>query len=304
VRYIEIVAAVRAPDAELAAGVLRDVTGGGTWTDTPFAQADLESAATVIAGGTYAVHAYVPGDADRGGLVLDAKRRLTEAGIDAALEVRVVAAEDWAEAWKEHFHAERFGERIVVAPSWRAYDPRPGDVVLTLDPGMAFGTGQHETTRMCLEALERAVWRGARVLDVGCGSGILAIASAKLGAAEVRAVDVDPVCVKVTASNAASNAASNGVEVRVSEGSMGEAWPFETAPVAAFDVIVANIVARAIVEMAADLARALAPGGRLIASGIIAEREGETRAALEDAGLWVEAVRAMGEWRCIEAVPG
>ncbi len=264
----------------------------------PFVQPDLESDAAVTPDGAYAVHAYIPGDADRGGAVLDAKRRLADAGIDAELEVRVVAAEDWAEAWKEHFHVERYGERVVVVPSWRTYDRQPDEVVLTLDPGMAFGTGQHGTTRMCLEALERAVSPGARVLDVGCGSGILAIAAAKLGAGSVRAVDLDPICVKVTG----ENAALNDVEVRVAEGSMGAAWPFDAPSGGSCEVVVANIIARAIVDMARDLAAALLPGGRLIASGIIAEREGEVRLALVAAGLRVESARTMGEWRCIEAV--
>jgi len=298
VRYIEITAAVRASDADHAADILRDVTGSGIWIETPFSQPDLEAEATVALDGTYAVHAYIPGDADRGGTVLDAKRRLTDAGIPSDLEARIVAAEDWAEAWKEHFHVERYGRRIVVVPSWRQHEPLPGDAVLTLDPGMAFGTGQHETTRMCLEAIERAVTPGARVLDVGCGSGILAIAAAKLGARDVTAVDIDPVCVKVTA----ENAAANGVTLRVAQGSLGPAWPFESPPSPAYDVVVANIIARAIVDMAADLAGSLAPNGRLIASGIIAEREAEVVCALEAQDLRVESVRAMGEWRCIEAV--
>jgi ribosomal protein L11 methyltransferase len=172
-------------------------------------------------------------------------------------------------------------------------------VVVTLDPGMAFGTGQHETTRMCLEALERAVRRGARVLDAGCGSGILAIAAAKLGAREVLAIDVDADCVRITG----ENARLNGVEaiVRARRGSLGDAWPFDEPP-AAFDVVVANIIARVIVDLSPDLAAALAAGGRLIVSGVIGEREREVCDALTSAGLRIDVVRAMGDWRCIEAV--
>ncbi|MBI5287657.1 MAG: 50S ribosomal protein L11 methyltransferase [Chloroflexi bacterium] len=297
-RYIEIVASVPVADAERAADIMREVTEGGVWIETPFSQHDLESDATIAADGAFVVHAYIPGDADRGGAVLDAKQRLTEAGINTEIEARIVAAEDWAEAWKEHFHVERYGDRIVVVPSWREYAAKDGDVVLTLDPGMAFGTGQHETTRMCLEALEHAVEPGSRLLDVGCGSGILSVAASKLGARDVWAVDVDPICVKVTT----ENADVNGVTLRVGRGSMGAAWPFEVAADARFDVVVANIIARAIVEMAGDLAGALTVGGRLIVSGVIAEREGEVVHALEEQGLRVESVRAMGEWRCIEAV--
>jgi ribosomal protein L11 methyltransferase len=298
VRYIEILAQVATADAERAADILRDVTVGGAWIDRPFTQRDLESDAVVSTSGTSTVHAYIPADGDNGGAVLAARAGLDAAGIAAEIEARVVAQEDWAEAWKEHFQVERYGERIVVVPSWREYERQPDDVALTLDPGMAFGTGQHETTRMCLEAIERAVSAGARVLDVGCGSGILSIAAAKLGASAVRAVDIDPVCVRVSA----ENVALNNVAVEVCEGSLGEAWPFEDAPDGAFDVVVANIIARAIIDMADDLTGALTPGGRLIVSGIIAEREAEVVTALQTQGLRVESARAMGEWRCIEAL--
>ena len=225
--------------------------------------------------------------------------RSHDAGLQAEIAQRDVAEEDWAESWKEHFHVERFGERIVVVPSWRTYDPQPRDVILTLDPGMAFGTGQHETTRMCLEALETAVTQGVRVLDVGCGSGILGIAALKLGAREVYAVDVDANCVRVTHENAAMN--SVGGVLHVGIGSMGASWPFDV-PAAGFDVVVANIIARIIIEMADALVAAVAPAGRLIVSGIIGEREIEVREALAASGARVESVRAMGDWRCIEAV--
>jgi ribosomal protein L11 methyltransferase len=298
VRYIEIITTAPGRDADRIADILHDVTGGGIWIETPFSQHDLESDAVVATEGAYTIHAYFPADTDRGDVLLAARRRLTEAGIESEIEARLVADEDWAEAWKEHFHVERYGERLVVVPSWRTHHAVSGDVVLKLDPGMAFGTGQHETTRMCLEALERAVSKGSRVLDVGCGSGILSIAAAKLGATEVWAVDVDPICVRVTEENAAANSLS----VRVGEGSMGASWPFPASPLGGFDVIVANIIARPIIEMAADFAAALRPGGRLILSGIIGEREGDVIEALEQQRLLVDSVRALGEWRCIEAV--
>ncbi len=297
-RYIEIIAKIATDDAERAADVLRDVTVGGVWIDTPFTQRDLESDAVVSTGGSSAVHAYIPADGDNGGAVLAVRVGLDAAGIAADVEARVVAQEDWAEAWKEHFQVERYGQRIVVVPSWREYTALPNDVVLTLDPGMAFGTGQHETTRMCLEAIERTVTAGTGVLDVGCGSGILSIAAAKLGAGMVRAVDVDPVCVRVSA----ENIALNSVSVEVQEGSLGAAWPFPDGPTGTFDVVVANIIARAIIDMADDLVGALRPDGRLIVSGVIGEREAEVLEALKKQELHVESVRAMGEWRCIEAV--
>ncbi len=295
-RYIELAVIVAARNAEPAADVLRALTGRDVSIELPFTQFDLESDAVVDRGGMAVVRAYADIDPPTRGH--DAIAALRAAGVIAHVSERDVAEEDWAESWKEHFHVERFGERIVVVPSWRTYDARPGDAVLKLDPGMAFGTGQHETTRMCLEALERAVRPGMRVLDAGCGSGILSLAAAKLGARAVLAVDIDPDCVRVTD----ENARANGVEriVRAAQGSLGGAWPFD-AQAAAFDVVVANIIARAIVELAAPLVEALAPGGRLIVSGVIGERESEVADALQAAGAQVASVRAMADWRCIEA---
>ncbi len=297
--YIEITAAVATADAERASDALASVTAGGVWIETPFTQLDLESDATISTNGTSLVRGYVANDADARAAEGAARSALAAAGVNAELTQRHVAEEDWAEAWKEHFHVERFGERIVVVPSWRSFEPKTDDVVLTLDPGMAFGTGQHETTRMCLEALERRIEPGIRVLDVGCGSGILSIAAAKLGAAAVVALDIDANCVRVTDDNVRLNNASD--IVRAAIGSLGGEWPFG-ATHARYEIVVANIIARVIVAMAPAIAELLAPGGRLIASGIIAAREAEVISALSTTGMRVESVRAMGEWRCIEAV--
>jgi len=307
VRFREVTASVAAGDAAAAADVLAALSASGVSIEHPFAQADLEADATLRSDGTALVRLYVAEDAST---VCEAVRdALSRCGIAATVSARLADEHDWAEAWKEHWHAERFGERIVVVPSWRAFDAAPGDVVLRLDPGMAFGTGQHETTRMCLEALERAVRPGARVLDLGCGSGILAIAAAKLGAREVLAVDINPDCARI----AAENARVNDVEHIVSAEAGGlhdaapagdaQRWPFADPPDGRFDVVVANIVAGVIVDLAPGLVAALAPGGRLIVSGVIAAREREVLAALAAAGARDASVRAMGEWRCIEARP-
>jgi ribosomal protein L11 methyltransferase len=306
VDYVELTAEVAAADADAASSLLRTLADGGAWIETPFAQPDLESDAISVNGAPVRVHVYLRG-ADAEANASLGRMALSTAGIDAVVSVRRVAEEDWAESWKEHFHVERVGGRVVVVPSWRAHNAAPGDVVVTLDPGMAFGTGQHETTRMCIEALERAVRPGARphavgdrVLDAGCGSGILSLVAAKLGAREVLALDIDDVCVRVTQ----ENARANGVDgiVRAAQGSLGAAWPFDEAPARRFDVVVVNIIARVIVELAPALVDALAAGGRLIVSGVIEEREAEVRAALEAAGVRIEGVRAMSDWRCIEAV--
>lgn len=296
-KYTHIIAVVSAVDAEPVSDLLRDLFGSGLWLEAPFVQPDLESDAIVDHAADVRVHVYVPdGVTTPERTVADA---LATADVAATVTADVVAEEDWAESWKEHFHVQRFGKRIVVVPSWREYEPVAGDVVLLLDPGMAFGTGQHETTRMCLEALELSVRAGDRVLDAGCGSGILSIAAAKLGASSVRAVDIDPDCVRVTEENARANGVDDIIDARTSSAAEGSRTKSYSGEV---DLVVVNIIARVIVELAPQLALVLAPGGRIIASGIIAEREAEVADALVEQGLRIVSSRAMGEWRCIEAV--
>ncbi len=296
--YLEITITAPVADIERAADAMRAATGAGVAIETPFTQADLESDALLSTSGVSVLRAYVDGTANERAIVGDVRQALAGAGIAAEVRCAMVAEEDWAEAWKEHFHVERFGRRIVVVPSWRKYEAQAGDVVLTLDPGMAFGTGQHETTRMCLEALEDAVTPGVRVLDVGCGSGILSIAAAKLGAREVYALDVDENCVRITN----ENARANGVERRIHAASTadGAPWPRACAD-GRIDIVVANIIARVIIDLMPNIVAALAPAGRVVLSGIIASREQGVVDAFVAAGFSIDSVRAMGEWRCIQA---
>ena len=151
------------------------------------------------------------------------------------LDTQGVREQDWAENWKKYYKPFRAGERLVIKPSWEAYEPKAGDLVLELDPGMAFGTGTHETTFMCMEQLEKYVTPGCRAIDVGCGSGILGLAAAKLGAADVLAIDLDELAVKVAAENTEKNGLSN--VVRVAHGDLLEKREEKA------DVIVANIIA-------------------------------------------------------------
>jgi ribosomal protein L11 methyltransferase len=203
------------------------------------------------------------------------------------LQTRVLHEEDWANTWKRYYPVQRVGERVVIVPSWLEHTPTPDDVVLHLDPGMAFGTGLHPTTRLCLRLLEREPLAGRSLLDLGCGSGILAIAAAKLGAAPVLALDTDSVAVEV----ASENVARNGVaaQVQTAAGSL----PVPSAPC---DVVVANIIADVLIELAPELAATLAPGGRLITSGIIQDREDEVALTLAAAGLHLRERLREGEW--------
>jgi ribosomal protein L11 methyltransferase len=192
-------------------------------------------------------------------------------------ELRVTARREteWADAWKEHYRPQRVGRRVVVRPPWFAYAPEGDDVVVVLDPGMAFGTGLHPSTRLSVLGLETELRSGMSVLDVGSGSGVLAIAAALLGAGFVAAVDIEPVAVRATRENAARNGVAE--RIAVAEGSAGPGGPVTGT----YDLVLANIIARVLIELAADLAAATAPGGTLVLAGIIEGREAEVRAAFD-----------------------
>jgi ribosomal protein L11 methyltransferase len=233
------------------------------------------------------------------------------------LSVRPLEEEDWANAWKQHYTIQRIGARTVIVPSWLEYQPQPGDIVLRLDPGMAFGTGLHPTTQLCIGFIEQYVKLGMQVLDLGCGSGILAIAAARLGAT-VLALDTDSIAVTATRENVDRNDVAG--QVSVAEGSLGSGaaldhWLYPTRNdegktmnsaedqshrssfiVHHFNVIVANIIARVLSALAADMAGALTSDGTLIASGIIADREHEVVAAFTAAGLTPLERRQEGDW--------
>ena len=208
----------------------------------------------------------------------------------SALQERVLDEEEWQNSWKEHFHVLHVGRRIVVCPSWRRYRPKGADIVITLDPGMAFGTGHHPTTRRCLEELEARVEPGMRVLDVGCGSGILSIATAKLGASSVLGLEVDSVSVGVAKRSVRENGVAH--EVRILQGSL----PHPQASRRAYDLVVANISTRVVSQMAVHLVEAVRPGGRVIASGLLLENRDVVERALASAGSCVRKSFADDDW--------
>ena len=235
-----------------------------------------------------AVTGYLPVDDRLENTLLTLKASLaTTPGAGRDVTIRFVAEEDWATAWKQYFKPQRIGERIVVKPTWEAWDAAPADVVIQIDPGMAFGTGLHATTRLCLRALEAYVRPGVRVADVGTGSGILAIGAALLGASEVAAVDNDPVAVRVALENVAVNA-TVAEKITVAESS--------TPPPGQWDIVVANILADVILGMAPALRAATKPGGLLIASGIIAPRAADVERGLLAAGFHSPETLPDGEW--------
>jgi ribosomal protein L11 methyltransferase len=191
------------------------------------------------------------------------------------LEIVEREEEDWANAWKAHYSVHRVGRNVLVRAPWHDYTPAPGEVVVELDPGMAFGTGLHPSTQLSMVALEDELRPGDRVLDVGIGSGILATAAALLGAGHIDGLDIEPVAVRA----ARENAARNGVAriVHVAEGTVGDGQPFAGE----YDLVVANIIARVLIELAPDLARAVRPGGTLILGGIIDAKEQAVQDAFE-----------------------
>jgi len=209
------------------------------------------------------------------------------------LETRPVQNEDWAEGWKQHFSAVRIGKRLIVKPTWEDFAPKANEVIVNIDPGMAFGTGTHGTTRLCLEALAELFEQPpypARVLDVGTGSGILAIATAALGAKRVLACDIEEESCRTATANAELNGVIDRMEIT------GE--PLERLE-NGFDVVVANILAEENIRLGAELTKRLAPGGTLILSGILQEKEGLVANAFAAYHLTGPIISREAEWVCL-----
>ncbi|GIK41346.1 MAG: ribosomal protein L11 methyltransferase [Chloroflexota bacterium] len=204
--------------------------------------------------------------------------------------LQFVGKSDWAESWKAHFHPVRVGRSFVIKPSWRDYAPAAGDLIIEIDPGLAFGSGLHPTTQLCLRILEDMPLHGKTLFDVGTGSGILALAALKLGVARVRAVDIDDIAVRVTQENFERNGYSQSAETEVAVGSAGDIGGRQ------WDIVVANILANTIIELLPDLKTALTPGGRLILSGIIAEQEASVTAAAAGHHLRLSDRRMEEDW--------
>ena len=218
-------------------------------------------------------------------------------------QIREVREEDWANAWKQFYKPLRIGKRVVLKPTWETWEEKPGDLIIHLDPGMAFGTGMHPTTRLCIAALEETVQPGDRVLDVGTGSGVLAVVALRLGATSVLATDIDPLAVRVAHENAALNAVAtgSGAPLEIRQGSV----PAGVA--GGFQVVVANILAEVLAKLfdgAYDntpLAEPLAPGGHIILSGILADSAPLVEAAAQRHGLTLTGRLQEGDWVALVA---
>ena len=297
--WTDIRLTVSKADAEAAEAVATMIAEGGIYIED---YSDIEEQVEQIAHvdlieqelldkprDTVIIHMYLePGASPVETLALIAAR-MEAAGIPYTSETEGVEQEDWQNGWRKYYHPMDVGQRLAVVPSWQDYET--SRVKLILDPGLAFGTGGHETTDLCLEVLDERVRGGERVLDIGTGSGILAIAALKLGAAVAEGVDIDPVAVRTAGENAALNGVADKLTVLVGD--------LSDKASGKYDIITANIVANAIMALAPAVPGLMADDAVFIASGIIDSRKDEVIAALEAAGLAVLEVKEKRGWECI-----
>lgn len=237
------------------------------------------------------IHLYISPEENPMEAVMFLQERFAAENISVEVVTDTVSEQDWANNWKKYFKPLPVGEKLLIRPTWETVEDTDGRAVLSIDPGMAFGTGGHDTTRMVLEAIESVVTPQTQVLDVGCGSGILSIASLLLGAQSAVGVDIDALAVKM----AVENGAINGFEPPryvMRQGDLVEEIRGQ------FDLVVANIVADAIIMLSASIPRFLKPNGTYIVSGIIDTREAEVLQALADCGFMVRERREHGGWLC------
>ena len=297
--WTDISITVAKRDADTAEAIATMVANGGIYIED---YSDLEQQAWEIAHvdlieqdlldkprDIVIVHMYLAPDENPAEVLPLFEERLKNSGIGYQLNTTGVEQEDWQNAWTKYYHAMDIGKRLAIVPSWEEYET--GRTVLRMDPGMAFGTGTHETTALCLTVLDELVKGGERVLDIGTGSGILAIAALLLGAKTAEGVDIDPMCVRT----AGENAELNGVQdrFRVLVGDLSDKASGK------YDLITANIVANAILHLAPAVPALLAENGTFIASGIIDTRRDEVADGLRAAGLEVVEIREENGWECI-----
>ncbi len=294
--WTDIKTTVSAEYAQTAQDIATGISGGGIYIED---YRDLEQQVEQIAHvdliepelveknrSEVIVHLYIAPDENFAEIADLMKDRLQRAEVPYKMEFIGVQQEDWETGWKAYYHAMDIGSRLAIVPSWEEYET--DRTVISLDPGMAFGTGTHETTALCLETLDRLVSGGERVLDIGTGSGILAIASLKLGAAKAEGVDIDPMCVRTAGENAALNGVTQDFQVLIGD--------LSDKASGRYDIICANIVANAIIHLVPDVPALLAENGTFLASGIIDTRKDEVIEAVKKAGLAVREVKEKNGW--------
>jgi ribosomal protein L11 methyltransferase len=290
VKWIELSVEVHPEAVDAVAEVFRSHGTGGVAIEQPVSS-DIEGERPPRPTGLPIMKAYLPVGSDTDEQVRRIEGdlwHLQAFGLSPVGELQrtEIAEEDWANAWKEHFHPLKVG-RVVIKPTWREWDAAPDEIVVELDPGMAFGTGLHPTTQLVLAALQDRVRPGMEILDLGTGSGILAIAAARLGAT-VTALDISEIAVEVARENVQVNGLRDAITV--SRGSI------DAVSGRQFDVVFANIIASVLAELAPRLAAALRPGAELLGSGIVDERADLVRAAFTAGGLTLGEQKREGDW--------
>jgi ribosomal protein L11 methyltransferase len=294
--WLEIACAVPCDLADILAAFLTDLSGTGVCMEN--ITVDAFSLSEISHSPVITLKAYFTSDVDIDARLVDIGTFLEElaaqhpGSLIPKPVLSTVRQEDWSSSWKANFKPLRVGRRLLVVPTWEKANSKPDDIVLLIDPGMAFGTGGHETTRLCLELLEQIMDDMPTLvipslLDLGTGSGILAIAAVRLGAGRVCAVDIDPQAIEVTRENLAINNLSDQVECSTT--------PLESLS-GTFDVILANILAEELVRLAPHLVERLSEGGKLILSGILAEKEPFVRSGFSTQPLEYRETRREGEW--------
>ena len=306
--WVEVSVETKTEAADLVTAAFTDIGAGGVEIDDPalinayidegrWDYRDMERKPET---GMVVVRSYLANDEELDGKVRTLKASLEymkERGADlgtAKVSTNIRNDEDWVDNWKKYFHTDKVGKNLVIQPSWEEYKAQPDDIVLRLDPGAAFGTGTHPTTSMCLRALEELVKPDMTVFDVGTGSGVLAIAAAKLGASKVVAADYDATAVKSAKFNSAENGTESIIEIKQSDllkEFSGKA-----------KLITANLIADLVIRLFDELDDHLEKGGRLLASGIILSREEDVVAAAKLHGLFIVQRHEEKEWLALEII--
>lgn len=301
--WTEVKIAVNADDVDVAADIAMMVVPYGIYIEDyrdleqqawEIARIDLIDEALLQKDRSKAfVHVYISPEESPLEAVAYLRERLTAAGIQHEIDQSACIKEEWENNWKQYFHTMEIGDRLVIKPKWEVYDNKDNKTVLSIEPGLAFGSGTHETTRLCLETLEPYITPETTVLDIGCGSGILSIAALLLGAKQATAVDIDALAVKT----ARENGLENGFTETTYQVYCGNLADRVTGK---FDVVVANIVADVIILFCKDVARFLNDGGVFITSGIIDTRESDVLKAFAQYGFKVRARHTKNGWVCFE----
>ena len=301
--WTEVKIAVDANDVDVAADIAMMVVPYGIYIEDyrdleqqawEIARIDLIDEALLQKDRSKAfVHVYISPEESPLEAVAYLRERLTAAGIRHEIDQSACIKEEWENNWKQYFHTMEIGDRLVIKPKWEAYDNKDNKTVLSIEPGLAFGSGTHETTRLCLETLEPYITPETTVLDIGCGSGILSIAALLLGAKQATAVDIDALAVKTARENGQENGFTEPT-YQVYCGNLADRVSGK------YDVVVANIVADVIILFCKDVARFLNDGGVFITSGIIDTRESDVLEAFEKYGFKVRARHMKNGWVCFE----